>query len=65
MTRVEELRKLIVELRESGAEPEDISQVAQELNMELQKARTQVPLYEIKAGGGKSMRKKKELNTND
>lgn len=37
MTRIEELKRTIKELRESGAEQEDISQVVQELNMELAK----------------------------
>ena len=63
MTRVEELKKLITELRESGAEPEDIAQVAQELNMELVKER--VKALEAVKGGGKAMRKKKETKNND
>lgn len=54
MTRVEDLNKLIAELRESGAEPEDIVQVAQELNMELIKER--VKALEAVKGGGKVMR---------
>ena len=49
MTRVEELRQKIVELRESGAEQEDIAQVVQELNMELVKERTVSP-QAIKGG---------------
>lgn len=57
MTRVEELKNRIVELRESGAEPEDIAQVVQALNMEMAKARVQMP--EVKRGGGKAIRKKK------
>ena len=58
MTRVEELRQKIVELRESGAEPEDIAQVAQELNMELVKEKATT----IKAvqGGGKVHRRKRK-----
>lgn len=63
MTRVEELKKLIAELRESGAEPEDIAQVAQELNMELVKERVKAP--EAVKGGGKVVRKKKETKNND
>ena len=63
MTRVEELQKIIVELRESGAEPEDIAQVVQELNMEMAKARVQIP--EIKKGGGKGVRRKKKVVQND
>ena len=64
MTRVEELKKTIVELRESGAEPEDIAQVVQELNMEM--ARASKPLTEIQKGGGKAVRKKKkETESND
>ena len=63
MTRVEELRKLIAELRESGAEPEDIAQVVQELNMELVKERVKAP--EAVKDGGKAVRKKKETKTND
>lgn len=63
MTRVEELKKLIAELRESGAEPEDIAQVVQELNMELVKERVKAP--EAVKGGGKTVRKKKETKTND
>ena len=63
MTRVEELKKLIAELRESGAEPEDIAQVAQELNMELVKERVKAP--EAVKGGGKAVRKNKETKTND
>ena len=63
MTRVEELKKLIAELRESGEEPEDIAQVAQELNMELVKER--VKASEAVKGGGKAMRKKKETKNND
>ena len=57
MTRVEELKKTIVELRESGAEQEDIAQVVHELNMEMAKASR--PFNEIKAGGGKAVRKRK------
>ena len=66
MTRVEELKKTIVELRESGAEQEDIAQVVQELNMEMAKAIKPVPVETIKAGGGKAVRKKKkETKAND
>ena len=62
MTRVEELKKTIVELRESGAEQEDIAQV----NMEMAKAIKPVPVETTKAGGGKAVRKKKkETKAND
>ena len=61
MTRVEELKKKITELRESGAEPEDISQVVQELNMELAKAH----MPDAVSGGGKAIRKKKKVVSND
>ena len=37
MTRIEELKRTIKELRESGAEQEDIAQVVQDLNMEITK----------------------------
>ena len=63
MTRVEYLRQQIDEMRENGAEPEDISQVVQELNMELVKERVKAP--EAVKGGGKAVRKKKETKTND
>ena len=63
MTRVEYLRQQIDEMRENGAEPEDIAQVAQELNMELVKERVKAP--EAVKGGGKAVRKKKETKTND
>lgn len=66
MTRVEELKKTIEELRESGAEPEDIAQVVQELNMEMAKAITPVPIETTNKGGGKGVRKrKKETKSND
>ena len=57
MTRVEYLRQQIDEMRENGAEPEDIAQVVQELNMELVKERVKAP--EAVKGGGKAVRKKK------
>ena len=63
MTRVEYLRQQIDEMRENGAEPEDISQVVQELNMELVKERVKAP--EAVKGGGKAVRKKKETKNND
>ena len=63
MTRVEELKKTIVELRESGAEQEDIAQVVQELNMEMAKAR--VPHEILERGGGKAVRRKKKVVQND
>ena len=65
MTRVEELRNRIAELRESGAEPEDIAQVVQELNMEL--AKVVKPSISDKGGGARVVRKKKvkEDKSND
>ena len=63
MSRIEELKNQIAELRESGAEPEDIAQVVQELNMEMAKARVQMP--EVKRGGGKAVRKKEKVVSND
>ena len=57
MTRVEELKKLVAELRESGAEPEDIAQVVQELNMEMAKAITPIPVGITNKGGGKGHRR--------
>ena len=65
MTRVEELKKTIEELRESGAEQEDIAQVVQELNMELSKASSTLPFYNRKGGGGKAVRRKKKVVQND
>ena len=58
MTRVEELKNRIVELRESGAEPEDIAQVVQELNMEMAKSKVVAP--EVLKGGGKGQRRSKK-----
>ena len=63
MTRMEYLRQQIDEMRENGAEPEDISQVVQELNMEIAKSKVVAP--EALKGGGKAVRKKKESKTND
>ena len=63
MTRVEYLRQQIDEMRENGAEPEDIAQVVQELNMEIVKERVKAP--EAVKGGGKAVRKKKETKNND
>ncbi len=60
MTRVEELKKLVAELRESGAEPEDIAQVVQELNMEMAKAITPIPVGITNKGGGKGQRRSKK-----
>lgn len=58
MTRVEYLKQQISEMRDSGAEPEDIAQVVQELNMEMAKALA--PRVEIEKGGGKAQRRKKK-----
>ena len=65
MTRIEELKRTIKELRESGAEQEDIAQVVQELNMELSKASSTLPFYNRKGGGGKAVRRKKKVVQND
>ncbi|MBP3201350.1 MAG: hypothetical protein J6M39_06865 [Lachnospiraceae bacterium] len=56
---MEELKKLVAELRESGAEPEDIAQVVQELNMEMEmaKAITPIPVGITNKGGGKGHRR--------
>ena len=58
MTRVEYLRQQIDEMRENGAEPEDISQVVQELNMEITKSKVVSP--EALKGGGKGQRRSKK-----
>lgn len=58
MTRVEYLRQQIDEMRENGAEPEDISQVVQELNMEIAKSKVVAP--EALKGGGKVQRRSKK-----
>ncbi len=58
MTRVEYLRQQIDEMRENGAEPEDISQVVQELNMEIAKSKVVAP--EALKGGGKGQRRKRK-----
>ena len=65
MTRIEELKRTIKELRESGAEQEDIAQVVQELNMELSKAGSTLPFDKRKGGGGKAVRRKKKVVQND
>ena len=65
MTRVEELRNRIAELRESGAEPEDIAQVVQELNMELARAGSKLPFDKTKVGGGKAVKRRKKVVQND
>lgn len=58
MTRVEYLRQQIDEMRENGAEPEDIAQVVQELNMEIAKSKVVAP--ETLKGGGKGQRRSKK-----
>ncbi len=63
MTRVEELKKLVAELRESGAEQEDIAQVVHELNMEM--ARASRPFIKIQIGGGKAIKRRKKVIKND
>ena len=65
MTRVEELKKLIAELRESGAEQEDIAQVVQELNMELARVSSTLPFNKTKVGGGKAVKRRKKVVQND
>lgn len=58
MTRVEYLRQQIDEMRENGAEPEDIAQVVQELNMEIAKSKVVAP--EVLKCGGKGQRRSKK-----
>ena len=58
MTRIEELKRTIAELRESGAEQEDIAQVVQELNMEIAKSKVVAP--DVLKGGGKGQRRSKK-----
>ena len=58
MTRMEYLRQQIDEMRENGAEPEDIAQIVQELNMEIAKSKVQAP--EVVKGGGKGQRRSKK-----
>ena len=65
MTRIEELKRTIAELRESGAEQEDIAQVVQELNMELARVSSTLPLDRTRTGGGKAVRRKKKVVQND
>ena len=64
MTRIEELKRTIKELRESGAEQEDIAQVVQELNMELSKASSTLP-FEKRKGGGKAVKRRRKVVQND
>ena len=65
MTRIEELKRTIAELRESGAEQEDIAQVVQELNMELARVSSTLPLDRTRTGGGKAIKRKKKVVQND
>ena len=65
MTRIEELKRTIKELRESGAEQEDIAQVVQELNMELARVGSTLPFDKTKAGGGKAVKRRKKVVQND
>ncbi len=65
MTRIEELKRTIKELRESGAEQEDIAQVVQELNMEIARAGSTLPFNKIKVGGGKAVKRRKKVVQND
>ena len=52
MTKIEELQEQIKEMRENGAEQEDIAQVVQELNMEIMKDKKQTA--PSSKGGGDS-----------
>lgn len=65
MTRIEELKRTIKELRESGAEQEDIAQVVQELNMEIARAGSTLPFDKTKVGGGKAVKRRKKVVQND
>ena len=65
MTRIEELKRTIKELRESGAEQEDIAQVVQELNMELARVSSTLPLDRTRIGGGKAIKRRKKVVQND
>ena len=65
MTRIEELKRTIAELRESGAEQEDIAQVVQELNMELARVSSTLPLDRTRTGGGKAVKRRKKVVQND
>ena len=65
MTRIEELKRTIKELRESGAEQEDIAKDSQELNMELARVGSILPFNKTKVGGGKAIRRKKKVVQND
>ena len=60
MTRVEYLRQQIDEMRENGAEPEDIAQVVQDLNIEMAKAISSVPTDNLDKSGGKGQRRSKK-----
>ena len=63
ITRVDELKQEIKELRENVAEPEDIAQLVQELNIEIQKNITMAPTP--KSGGGTKKVSKKDGENND
>ena len=65
MTRIEELKRTIAELRESGAEQEDIAQVVQELNMELARVSSTLPLDRTRTGGGKAVKRRMKVVQND
>ena len=65
MTRIEELKRTIKELRESGAEQEDIAQVVQELNMEIARVGSTLPFDKTKVGGGKAVKRRKKVVQND
>ncbi len=65
MSRIEELKRTIKELRESGAEQEDIAQVVQELNMELARVSRTLPLDRTRTGGGKAVKRRKKVVQND
>ena len=65
MTRIEELKRTIKELRETWAEHEDIAQVVQELNMELSRVCSTLPLDRTRTGGGKAIKRRKKVVQND
>ena len=65
MTRIEELKRTIKELRESGAEQEDIVKDSQELNMKLARVSSTLPLDRTRTGGGKAIKRKKKVVQND
>ena len=61
--RIQQLQAEIKELRENGAEPEDIAQLVQQLNIEIQKNITMAPTPE--SGGGTKKVSKKDGESDD